>query len=129
MERLVYRSTAARDLESDAVFKIIETSARKNPGREITGFLIFNGRAFLQLVEGPPDQLDALLHDLAGDPRHHSIEVLDRSEAAERWFPNWRMKRLISFSSEPALEELRKLLSHGVDRKRVLAIVENFVGE
>ena len=127
MQRLVYRSNATPGLESDAVFKIIETSARKNAGREVTGFLIFDGRAFLQLVEGPSHQLDNLLQDLAGDIRHHSIEVLDRSDAAERWFPDWRMKRLISFSREPALEELRSLLSRDADRRQVLAIVESFI--
>ena len=46
MERLVYRSIAAPDLESAAIFEIVETSARKNPSREITGFLIHDEGRF-----------------------------------------------------------------------------------
>ena len=127
MERLVYRSIAAPDLESAAIFEIVETSARKNPSREITGFLIHDEGRFLQLVEGPSESLDDLLVDLGNDPRHSSIEVLERAEASQRFFPNWRMKRLISFSSMPAVDELRSVLTAREGGPAILALVEDFL--
>ncbi|MDG5748080.1 BLUF domain-containing protein [Qipengyuania sp. XHP0207] len=94
MQQLLYRSIAADGLGSDAVFEIVETSARNNPAREVTGFLVRSGDVFLQLVEGPTASLDELLAVLAHDPRHHSIEVLVREEINQRSFPRWRMERV-----------------------------------
>ncbi len=127
MERLVYRSTAADGVGTAEVFSIIETSARRNPAREITGFLIYDRDRFLQLVEGPTLSLEALMADLRDDPRHHSIDTLHRAPAAERWFPDWKMKRLISFSSEPAVEELRSMLLKKEGGNPVRTVVNEFL--
>ena len=94
MQQLLYRSIAADVLGPDAVFEIIETSARNNPARDVTGFLIQSDGVFLQLVEGPAASLDELLEVLARDPRHHSIEILVREDIAQRSFPRWRMERV-----------------------------------
>lgn len=127
MERLTYRSVAAPDLESADVFEIVEASARKNPAREITGFLIYHEGRFFQFIEGPGESLSTLLAELESDPRHHSLEVIERAQAAQRWFPDWGMKRLISFSSMPALEELRSTLSTREGGSNLLAQVEDFL--
>lgn len=90
---LLYTSTAAADIDSGDVFAIIEASARRNPSRGVTGFLIYDGRAFLQYVEGPQDALDDLLGQLADDRRHGDVRVLHRAENATRLFPKWAMRR------------------------------------
>lgn len=94
MERIVYTSRARTDLASDEVFRIIETSARNNPARDVTGFLIFNQNRFLQLVEGERQALDELLGVLKRDPRHCDLAIHVREPAIKRCFPNWRMRRL-----------------------------------
>ena len=94
MQQLLYRSIAADGLGPDVIFEIIETSARNNPARDVTGFLVQSNGAFLQLVEGPAASLDELLDVLACDPRHHSIKVLVREDIAQRSFPRWRMERV-----------------------------------
>lgn len=127
MERLTYRSVAAPDLESSDVFEIVEASARKNPAREITGFLIYHEGRFFQFIEGPSESLSALLSKLESDTRHHSLEVVERGLATQRWFPDWAMKRVISFSSMPALEELRSTLSTREGGSTLLAQVEEFL--
>lgn len=90
---LLYASTASTELDSGNVFEIIQTSARRNPTREITGFLLFDGREFLQYVEGPPAELDRLLDTLCDDPRHHSVRVLHCAACDKRLFPKWAMRR------------------------------------
>jgi len=90
---LLYSSSAAANVDSGDVFAIIEVSARNNPQREVTGFLIYNGRDFLQYVEGPQDSLESLLETLGQDTRHHSVRVLHRASREERLFPNWTMRR------------------------------------
>ncbi|MGB7409400.1 MAG: BLUF domain-containing protein [Pontixanthobacter sp.] len=127
MQRLIYTSTAEPDTGTADVFDIIATSARKNPAREITGFLIHNRGRFLQLIEGPETSIDALMSDLERDPRHNTIRTLDRIAADERWFPDWRMKRLISFNTQPATEELRDILCHKDGGSAALALISDFI--
>ena len=129
MDRIVYSSIASRGTDTPDVFEIVEVSARNNPKRAVTGFLLYDADRFLQMIEGPALALQALLEDLEADPRHHTIEVLHRSAADERWFPDWEMKHLISFSAEPALEELRRKLSTKPGGPEIFALVDGFLGK
>ncbi|MCH2488294.1 MAG: BLUF domain-containing protein [Erythrobacter sp.] len=90
---LLYSSSASPSVDSGDVFSIIEISARNNPRRDVTGFLIYDGREFLQYVEGPQDALDTLLETLGRDTRHHSVRILHRAQSDKRLFPKWAMRR------------------------------------
>lgn len=127
MEQVLYSSIAREGLGSDEVFSIIETASRLNPQRDITGFLIFRDGRFLQLVEGPGRQLDRLIDDLLGDPRHHSLEVLERRDVQARSFPNWRMKRLSRSTGQTALDEIRKGLSSAPSGEAVMNAIDEFL--
>ena len=127
MERLVYWSKASEGTGTGDVFDIVDASARNNPARDITGFLIFDEDRFFQLIEGPGDALTALMERLGSDPRHHSVEILERRDAVERWFPTWKMKQLISFNSPPAMEELREILHAKEGGDRVLTLLNGFL--
>ena len=128
MERLLYSSVAADGTDTQEVFRIIETSQRNNPRREVTGFLIHDDDRFLQLIEGPPLGVEGLLADIERDPRHHSVRVISRCSAGVRWFPDWEMKRLISFGAAPAQEELRAILGEQDGGDEILAEVNRFLG-
>lgn len=104
---LLYTSVAAEGLDSADVFKIVEDSSRRNPARDITGFLIFDRTRFLQYVEGPQAALDELLETLGKDRRHHSVRVLHRSQSEQRLFPRWAMRRA-GATAEQELEMIRK---------------------
>jgi hypothetical protein len=84
MRQFVYISTASADLGQVDIVNILEASARNNPGREITGFLVFNGRNFLQLVEGPETSLLALMADITRDSRHSGIVRLEDNPITQR---------------------------------------------
>ncbi|WP_100260096.1 BLUF domain-containing protein [Qipengyuania seohaensis] len=129
MHRIVYSSIASKGTNTPDVFEIVDVSARNNPQRSVTGFLLYDADRFLQMIEGPALALQALLEDLEADPRHHSIEVLHRSATDERWFPDWEMKQLISFSAEPALEQLRHTLATKPGGAEIFAIVDDFLRE
>lgn len=125
MEQIVYTSTASEGVSAAEVFAIIASSARNNPQRDVTGFLVFAGDAFLQFVEGPSAQLDELLGVLKRDPRHRDIAILSRSAVSARTFPGWRMHRFdaASGNAAPIVEALR---THPVGRG-VLLQVERFL--
>ncbi len=109
MRQFVYISTAVPDLGQADIVNILEASARNNPARGITGFLIFNGRNFLQLVEGPKESLDALMAEIHADERHNGVVRLEDNPITERACEEWTMKRLMLADSinerEASLEQ------------------------
>ncbi len=84
MHALLYRSVARPGLLADDLNEIIETAQRRNRQLDVTGLLL-HGRLetlpsapgeFLQWIEGPEENVQALFQDIKGDSRHSDIEVL-----------------------------------------------------
>ncbi|BDW80947.1 hypothetical protein MACH24_03850 [Erythrobacter sp. Dej080120_24] len=94
LSQYLYISTAP-SLSRDEVDAILATSARNNPARGVTGLLLYNGRNFLQLLEGDKAELDSLMARISTDPRHSGVSILHSGEVAERTCPKWAMKRVI----------------------------------
>ena len=93
MRRIVYISTAG-GLASEEVARILESAQRNNAQREITGFLLYNGRNFLQLIEGPKAALMSLMATLKRDPRHSGMLTLVDEAIDERSCPSWSMHQM-----------------------------------
>ena len=94
LSQYLYISTAPT-LSRDEVDAILATSARNNPARGITGLLLYNGRNFLQLIEGEEEDLVGLMLRITEDARHSGITVLDRRAIEARACPDWAMKRVL----------------------------------
>mgnify|MGYP006202469355 CR=1 FL=1 len=62
-----------------------------NPGKGLTGILCCNADIFLQALEGPRDQVNALYNRLADDSRHKDLCILDYAEIDVRHYSNWSM--------------------------------------
>jgi hypothetical protein len=89
----VYCSRAAPGVDQREVERIIASSHRRNPRMAITGLLVFGGGVFFQWIEGPRDNVRALVERLRADPRHDTIVALDESEEVrDRVFPDWDME-------------------------------------
>ena len=127
MKRIVYRSTIAAGVATAEVFNIIDTSNRRNPSRGITGFLLHDGERFLQLLEGPPLEVEGLLAEIERDPRHTDLALIYDEGTEQAWFPDWAMKRLINFTGPPAIDLLREELAGRPEADRVLKLVEDFL--
>jgi hypothetical protein len=83
------------------VARICERSRTNNLRDGITGVLLFDGRSFCQLVEGPQHAVAALRERLAADPRHLAMRVLRFGPSAgPRRFPSWRLG--YAFAADPA---------------------------
>lgn len=94
LKQYLYISTAP-GVSREGLDAIIDASARNNPTAGITGLLLYNGRNFMQLLEGKGEALDALMERISGDPRHSGVAIVHRGEVAERSCPEWAMKRVI----------------------------------
>lgn len=126
MRQFVYISTATPNLGQVDIVNILEASARNNPERGITGFLIFNGRNFLQLVEGPKESLEALMAQIHADPRHNGVVRLEDNSITDRVCEKWTMKRLMLADSIDAREaDLDQHLPEGL-KARVRRTIMNF---
>lgn len=127
MHQLIYTSEAKLGLSQEDVFDIVQQSARNNPSSDITGFLLFRGGRFLQLIEGPLMALEMLLAQLSQDDRHHNLRVLSRLPVAQRSFPRWRMRRVgVEHEALGELEEALRIEGLG---RPLPDVVRNFLRE
>ncbi|UYV16274.1 BLUF domain-containing protein [Porphyrobacter sp. ULC335] len=115
LSQYLYISTAPT-LPREEVDAILAASARNNPARGITGLLLFNGRNFLQLLEGEEGEVSSLMETITADPRHAGVSVLDRRAIAARACPDWAMKRvMIAESIESRRDMLERDLPQDLD--------------
>jgi hypothetical protein len=125
LSQYLYISTAP-SLPREEVEAILATSARNNRARGITGFLLFNGRNFLQLLEGEEQAVAELMERIIADPRHSGVSLLDRRSIASRACPDWAMKRvMIAESIETRRAMLEAELPKGLDPE-LRKIIVNF---
>ncbi|MGF7169351.1 hypothetical protein FHS91_001010 [Sphingobium xanthum] len=89
--QLTYISTRHPQMNPEEVDRILASSRRNNGRDRITGFLLFNGRRFLQHLEGPPDIVQATFERISADPRHRAVVVLGRKHVDSRIFGKWAM--------------------------------------
>lgn len=93
LTRLRYASTFADDPKPDELALIVAWSAASNSARGITGILAVDGRQVMQVLEGPPEEIDALFLRISADPRHYGIVVIDHHGIPATSFADWGMVR------------------------------------
>lgn len=91
---IAYASEAVPDLSPDRLTAMVEDAARFNREAGITGVLLFDGRRFLQYIEGPQDALDVAFGRILGASSHREIVELARGRVGRRMFPYWSMRLL-----------------------------------
>ena len=117
---LVYCSRATAGVDASAVDDIIASARRHNPKHGITGMLVFGSGVFMQWLEGPHDNVTALMALLREDPRHQDIVQLSESEEVrERLFPEWDMELV---GSDHIREVLLDARDSAIDPKNAKAL-------
>ncbi|MFQ1699748.1 BLUF domain-containing protein [Loktanella agnita] len=91
MIRLIYCSTAIRDVTDQELVDILRTARRNNIRNGITGMLMYHERAFLQVLEGAEEDVTACYDRIYRDPRHRGLITLDKAPASSRTFTDWSM--------------------------------------
>ena len=125
ISQYVYISTA-QDLSRDQVEGILQTCARNNVAQDVTGLLLYNGRNFLQLLEGDKAVLDRLMDAIEVDTRHAGVAMLHKGEVTARVCPDWAMKRIAIVEAIGVRQErLEEELPEGIDPE-IRKIVLNF---
>ena len=93
LREIVYISTAL-GVDSDVVQDILLSCRRNNDERKVTGILLYNGRNFLQLLEGDVEDLSWIMRRIEADPRHTGFSILEDIAIVERACPDWSMRHI-----------------------------------
>lgn len=89
--RIVYVSTAVPGLTDRDIENLLNVSQSNNDERFITGYLVHNGQAFMQLIEGPYNEVNEIFARILRDRRHTGVVRIQAEWTAARIFPNWSM--------------------------------------
>lgn len=92
LKSLTYTSLARPDLGPGDIRAIHQTARHLNALDGVTGLLIYNGRQFLQVIEGAESAIDDLLQRLQADPRHSELTIVDQRFIGDREFRQWAME-------------------------------------
>lgn len=89
--QLVYVSRAQQPFTDDELTSLLSKIRPKNQARGVTGMLLYDDRAFLQILEGQKDDLSLLFELIHKDPRHHQIVTILEKPISQRQFGDWSM--------------------------------------
>lgn len=89
--------------------EILKQAQVNNERDELTGFLLFDRRWFVQVLEGDSGRVETTYNRIQTDARHTDLKLVSRRATANRAFPAWSM--CASIRTE-ANEEI--FLRHGI---------------
>lgn len=112
MLQLVYISSGRAGLTEDDARAILHSARIRNDHNGITGLLYFDGKRFLQVLEGPAAEIEETIGRIRVDPRHRALVILSRREIAKREFGLWAMAyRAPGADAEAFVESIRALVA------------------
>ncbi|WP_189580153.1 BLUF domain-containing protein [Litorimonas cladophorae] len=107
--QLIYTCGLSRDVSSEELEEIANSSRRRNKTRGITGILLYKDGSVLQVLEGERSAVLSLYKKIASDPRVGNVIVLIQRVAAKREFANWSMGFRSADQTEPKTNGAFKL--------------------
>ncbi len=84
IKTVLYVSKAAGSRSLTHLRLLVPHAREANRRREITGVLLFDGRNYTELLEGPAQAIDAVMARIALDNRHSKMRVLSDERRADR---------------------------------------------
>jgi hypothetical protein len=91
LQSLVYMSSATEPFGDDALEAVLAHARERNTADGLTGLLVHRNGRFMQLLEGPYDQVLATYQRILADDRHDEVRLLAEESIHTRRFPEWSM--------------------------------------
>lgn len=89
--QLIYASASGPDLTAEELAVLLEAARVNNARLDLTGMLLYAEGSFFQVLEGPPEVVDALYAKIERDPRHEQVTTIIREPIPKRSFDAWTM--------------------------------------
>ncbi len=96
-------STPQSQVEID---QLVAGFAAENKRRNISGFLISDGRSVMQLLEGPEGDTEVLKGKIQADERHLNVTTQLWSNETIRAYPHWSLRAIASSEYEALFSEI-----------------------
>jgi hypothetical protein len=87
----VYLSRATNLFRPESIGDLLRKSRENNERLGITGMLVYRHPFFMQVLEGPEDDVVALMARIRTDPRHTEITNVIHTPIARAGFADWSM--------------------------------------
>ena len=91
MRQVIYASAATVSFSQSDLIELLKIARQRNSAVDISGMLLYNAGSFLQVLEGPDENVDALFAKIQKDTRHTRCLLLSRKTIQEKEFENWSM--------------------------------------
>jgi hypothetical protein len=91
MLSIAYVSAAAVEMTDEDIAAILVQARANNIRHDLTGALLYHQSRFIQILEGPNEQVLSRFAVISADSRHRSIYVVSEEPIRERQFPQWTM--------------------------------------
>jgi hypothetical protein len=98
--QLLYISNSTPETDQQRLDAIISKSRKNNPGRDITGLLIYADGIFIQVLEGERERVHQLFDKICDDVRHSDVDVIGEYSVEERLFSEWSMALIVTSRDE-----------------------------
>jgi len=89
--QLIYSSAAKSPFSPEALRTLLVRARERNTTADVSGMLLHVDGAFLQVLEGIPQVVDALFTRITADARHTRVLMLLTQDIQARNFPDWSM--------------------------------------
>jgi hypothetical protein len=87
----VSHSRIPDEVADSSVEQMVAAALIRNRNLGVTGALLFTGKHFAQVIEGPPREIDLLWGDIRRDIRHEKWVVLEQTAIQQRRFSDWNL--------------------------------------
>jgi len=91
MIRLIYSGSLVQHPKEDQVSEFLASARQHNQRKGICGVLVLMERDFLQVIEGPDDEVDGLFEQLLSETRRYSLILLSRQRIRQPIFGAWSL--------------------------------------
>ncbi|WP_391487058.1 diguanylate phosphodiesterase [Leclercia tamurae] len=112
---IIYRSHYRDHVPVTVLEDMVVAANKKNSEAGVSGILLFNGKLFFQLLEGPEESVRAIYRAICEDPRHHNVVELLCDYSPSRRFGKCGMELFDLHRYDPE-EVLQNVLDKGTTK-------------
>lgn len=132
--QLIYRSLSSLSFSAEELTQFGRELSAKNQNLQVSGYLLYDGAYFLQVLEGEESSVDRIYSAVCKDLRHRNIVLLLRDPIPRTHFDGFRMDTLDvrcvqGTSANNSLTILGSAMTSGWNSdRRSERIIEAFIG-
>jgi FAD-dependent sensor of blue light len=118
LQQLIYTSSAIKAFTETQLSFLLLNARKNNQALGVTGILLYDAGAFLQVLEGEAATVAALYHRIERDPRHTRVSKVLTVDIAARSFGEWSMAFVATKDIAKSLPGYSDFLQHRNDPTR-----------